>query len=313
MATCLLLCAAASPAAADPPSPASETADSLFWEGRRAADAGDFATACEKFAASLALERLAGAVFNLAHCEEKLGRVASAWRHYNEAVARMKDDDGRAAFARERIAALEPRLPRLTIRVEGPHPAGLRVTRDGELLAAAALGAAEPVDPGSHSVRVTADGRAPREVEVTIDEGRTLDLEVAPGPELAPPPPLRPTAPRATAPLPDRPPLSAQRTAGWTLIGVGGAGAVLGAIAGGMVLREKALFDSHCPDAACRDQAGMDAASRGIAWGTTADAAFVTGGVAAAVGLILLLAPDASSQASRASAGRSFSLTTLSW
>src|SRR5690242_9683425 len=85
----LLLCTMLGDARADPARDR-EVADALFWEGRAAADAGDFATACEKFAQSLRLDAAAGTLFNLAHCEERVGRFASALGHYREAARGMK-------------------------------------------------------------------------------------------------------------------------------------------------------------------------------------------------------------------------------
>lgn len=275
-------------------------ANALFWEGRRAAEAGDLATACDRFARSLALDRSPGALLNLASCEESRGNVASAWLRYRDAVARMKPDDRRLTLASDRIALLEPRLPRLTLRAPAPRPAGMRVSLDGEPLGEDAFGAARPLDPGTHHVRVSANGRALRDIAVVLGAAESKSLDVAPGP-LLPPRPVGPigvsSAPGAlsaspgalsTVPVASMPKL---RVAGFSLLGLGGAGVVLGAIAGGMVLVEKGIFDQHCSAAGgCRDQEGLDAAHRGVTWATTSNIAFATGAAVAAVGLILVLA-----------------------
>jgi hypothetical protein len=54
------------------------------------------------------------------------------------------------------VAALERRLPRLTITVTADAQAasGLEVRRDGMLVGPAQWGQAIPVDPGSHTVAV---------------------------------------------------------------------------------------------------------------------------------------------------------------
>ena len=68
----------------------------------------------------------------MATCYEMLGHSASAWGHYREVVvlATKIGDKTRIDIARQRIAALEPRLPKLTIRAPKLAVAGLVVTRD---------------------------------------------------------------------------------------------------------------------------------------------------------------------------------------
>lgn len=295
-------------------------ADALFWEGRAAADAGDYRLACDKFRQSQRLDPSAGTLFNLAHCEDKLGRVASASRHYREASAQMKDDDRRAAFARDRAAALEPRVPRLTIVVIEPRPDGLQVTRDRERVDDASFGVALGVDPGTLELRVTASGRADRAVAIAIAEGESKTIQLEPGPALAPIAP-RPVRPSLAARPADRAPSEAssasrpaiattssgRSTAGWALVGGGAASVVLGAVAGAMVLREKGVFADHCdPSGACRDQAGLDAADRGTTWATVSTVAFATGAVAATVGVVLLATnrPAAAKRAAAIFVGR---------
>ncbi len=292
--------AAGTPATADALSTRRDVANVYFWEGRRAAEAGDLATACDRFARSLALDRSPGTLLNLANCEESRGNVASAWLRYSDAVARMKPDDRRLSLASDRIALLEPRLPRLTLRAPEPRPAGMRVSLDGDPLGEDAFGADRPLDPGTHHVRVSAKGRALRDILVVLGAGESKSLAVEPGPLL----PSRSAGPVAVSRSPgalsasspgalSAPRLASmprQRIAGFSLLGLGGAGVVLGAIAGGMVLVEKGIFDQHCSaQGACRDQAGLDAAHRGVTWATTSNVAFAAGAVVAAVGLVVAL------------------------
>src|SRR5258706_15138092 len=62
------------------------TADALFRQGRQAMEAKNYADACQKFAESQKLDPAAGTAMNLATCEEKLGKLASAWQHWKEAL-----------------------------------------------------------------------------------------------------------------------------------------------------------------------------------------------------------------------------------
>jgi len=155
-------------------------AEVLFEEGRKAMEAGDYAAACRKFEESNRLDPAVGTVFNLANCEEQHGRVASAWEHFKDVSARVPQSDRRKAIANERIAALGPRLPYLTIRlraaVEGTH-----VLRDGVELGKESLDLALPVDPGEHEIVVRAPERRDETFRAMLVEGERKSLEVEPG------------------------------------------------------------------------------------------------------------------------------------
>jgi len=191
--------ACAMPARAGGRDPAA--AEVLFRDGRARMEAGDVAGACPKFAESLRLDYAPGSLLNLAACEERLGRLASAWQHYVQLSELLPPSDERRGYARERAATLERRLPRLTIRLT-KRELGARVSRDDVELGSASLGEPLPVDPGEHRVVVDAPGRAAAQFFVTVREGERRVLDVAP----APPPPT-----------------NGQRNVGWV---VGGAGVV---------------------------------------------------------------------------------------
>ena len=138
------------------------TAEALFAEGRRLIAEGSVAKACQKFEASQKLDPGVGTLLNLAHCYEQSGRTASAWAQFREAVslARATGSADREEVARTRADALEKRLARLTITIQGELPPGLEVRRDGARIDPAELGIAIPVDPGTHAVTANAPGRA---------------------------------------------------------------------------------------------------------------------------------------------------------
>ena len=146
------------------------TAEALFTEGRRLMAEGSVAQACQKFEASQKLDPGVGTSLNLAECYERSGRTASAWAQFREAVslARATGSADREQLARERADALEKRLARLTISVEGEAPSGLEVRRDGARLDPAELGIAIPVDPGTHAVTASAPGRADFTTSVNV-------------------------------------------------------------------------------------------------------------------------------------------------
>jgi hypothetical protein len=151
-ASLLALLIALAPAAARAQARDPAAAEALFREGRALSDAGDIAGACAKFRESDRLDPAVGTVFNIADCEERLGRVARAWTLFDEVAQRLPVTDKRRAVAQQRAAALEPRLPKLSIRLAAKAPAGARVVRDGVELGSASLGTPLPVDPGEHVV-----------------------------------------------------------------------------------------------------------------------------------------------------------------
>lgn len=160
----------AGPPVATPAPTREERAEALFQEGKRLFEAGEYAAACAKLAESDALDPTISTLGLLAGCHEREGRLATAWQEYLTTAERAaRAGDSRADFARERAAALEPRLPRLQIKLERPEP-GVEVLRDGVAVPAAELGKAIPVDPGVHEIVArAADGRERRQT-ITAQE-----------------------------------------------------------------------------------------------------------------------------------------------
>ena len=178
-----------SPGQASEMSDAERAARALFVEGRRLMGDRQFALACHKFEEARTLYSSAGVLANLADCDEKIGRTASAWSAFGEAV-QIATRTGRAedaAEAQRRQRLLEPRLGRLTIQASHPVE-GLAVTLDGGDLSRDTWGAAIPVDPGMHEVRAYAPGYESWTASVEASEGRTVSAGV---PELHPTTPVR--------------------------------------------------------------------------------------------------------------------------
>lgn len=256
----------------------SAAADALFEQGRKAADAGDFVTACQKFYESNRLDPAPGTVLNIADCEEKQGHVATAWTRFEEARQRLPESDERAGIARQRAQQLKPRIPLLTVRLVAP-PAGARVLRDGIELGAASLDTPLPVDPGPHEIVVEAPGRARGSLRFSLAERETKTVEVRAGAEAEQRKRLPP------------PPSNSSSTLGWILGGVGVVGLGVGTVTGLMVLGKKSTADDHCPGKRC-DQTGVDAAEDGRALSPVSTVGFIVGALGLATGAYLLLSSD---------------------
>ncbi len=272
-------------------------AEALFRQGRALSDAGDIAGACAKFRESDRLDPAIGTTFNIADCEERLGRLARAWTLFNEVVQRLPASDKRRAVAQKRALALEPRLPKLSIRLSTAAPADARVVRDGVELGAASLGTPLPVDPGEHVVVVSAPGRAERSFNVIVSEREIRALEVDAGEAIATPP----SEPR---PLVERAPAPRSPVLGYAVGGMGVAGFVTAAVAGVLVLQKKGVVDDHCNAAKQCDAEGLQASESGKTLGLVTTIGLVTGVVGVGVGGYLVL--SAGSSAERASASLAY-------
>lgn len=210
-------------------------AESLFRSGQDALAKDDWATACTKFQASMDSDPAVSTLLNIAKCDAHAGKLALAWADYQKALVLNREtvgDKRRAdleAYTRKAIEALEPRIPKLRIVVKSP-PAGLAITRDGQAMPIGALGEPVPVDPGPHTLVLTAPGFKEATRAVVLEEGKTLDVNVAL--EAAPAAPLAPTSTTSAPPPPPPPPLAT--TSGgvpawaWVAGGVGLAAAAAG-------------------------------------------------------------------------------------
>jgi tetratricopeptide (TPR) repeat protein len=156
-------------------------AEQLFVQGRALMEQGELEQACRALEASHKLDPAPGTVLNLALCNEKQGKVATAWALYREAadLARREGQEKREAVARERARALEGELPRLTVDIaaQGRVP-GLVIEREGAAVDPALLGQAVYVDPGTHRIAARAPGYTEWTAEITIAKGEQASLEV---------------------------------------------------------------------------------------------------------------------------------------
>src|SRR5689334_9121415 len=107
-------------------------AEALFEEAKKLAAKGKYAEACPKFAESNRLDRGAGTLIHLGDCYEKNKQTASAWATYKEAssAAQAINRQDWQKLATERSQKLEPKLAKLTIKVDSPVDK-MEVMKDG--------------------------------------------------------------------------------------------------------------------------------------------------------------------------------------
>jgi len=156
-------------------------ADQLFEEGKAMLDK-DLASACAKFEESLKFNSQAiGTLLNVALCDEKLGRFASATTKFAEARDRAKEQ-GMAVHlkaAEEHIAALADKVPHVTLKFSEPPLPQTTIVIDERLIPFAEI-ANHPIDPGAHDVVVSAPGHLAFKTHLEIAAGENKDLPIPP-------------------------------------------------------------------------------------------------------------------------------------
>jgi hypothetical protein len=222
-----------------------------FDRAREAMDRGDYKAALDLLRASHAREPGRGKLLNMALCEEKLGLLGSAARHFEEVLPQLAGDPERERLAREHAEQLRPKVPYLRVSLAEAAPRGTTVTLDGNLLAPASLGVDVPIDPGRHVVVATATGAVEKRYEITLTGPERQELEVAP--QAAAPAPARAegAAPAPTVPPKIEPPSgdgsgSRMRVGGVVLLGVGAAGFVVAGVTGGIWLSKRSDISAQC-------------------------------------------------------------------
>lgn len=154
------------------------TAAELFDRGTQHMDGKRYAQACPLLAESYRLDPQLGALFTLAECEAKRGRIATAMARYEEYLelyaklppgkkARQGD---REMIARAQVKALAAEVPQLVLMLPVVTAVETVVKLDGVMVAAASLGSAMPVDPGHHLITTQAPGGVETKTLVKLEK-----------------------------------------------------------------------------------------------------------------------------------------------
>jgi len=135
------------------------TARELFNEAIALQAAGDYASALQKLQQVATFKNTPQVRFNVAVCQEKVGHLVVALGEYRLAAADAAQDpkaQGVVDAAHKAIAALEPKIPTLTITVAGGVGAS-RISVDGNSIADAMIGKPIPMDPGRRVIEADGD------------------------------------------------------------------------------------------------------------------------------------------------------------
>jgi hypothetical protein len=276
---------------AQQPTPVSNEmrAEQLFQLAEKKFDSGRFNEACADWSESLRLGPKLGTLLNLALCHETVGKSATAWAEFHHATAwaAQNNQKDRHEYATSHITGLEPRLPRVLLQIPVGSPIAT-VDVDGEPLPDSRWYLPMFLDPGDHSVALTAPGKKRGSV--------TFRVVQSPTDQLVNIPPLVDDDGRA-GPMPNAPPAidtgRTKRLAGWIALGGGAATLAVGATFGILAISARDAAGTHCagkycdPDGAPHYQEAQDRAA-------VSSVALGVGVLAVAAGAYLLItAPKA--------------------
>jgi hypothetical protein len=292
-----LMCAAGRSAAqATPDADLGEKAVVLGREGLKLFEQGAFEEARARFSAADALSRSPVFRLYIARCLRHTGRLLAA----RDAYAAIRSEDAgpndpspwkqAKADAAGELAALTAIVPAIRISVKSAKDR-TAVTLDEKPVE---LDTRIEVDPGDHVVVATA-GEHARTERFTIAEGAaelaiTIDMK-APEPSATIAPPATP--PAKEAPRAADAATAASVYAGATLIGVGAASLIAGAVTGALTLMRSEEIEEICGDGGTcpRSRRGEvePLVDEATALGHASTGTLVAGGVLAATGLVLVL------------------------
>lgn len=200
----------------------------LAYQDGRYADAVDYFTRAEE------IVHATPHLLYIARANAKLGRLIAAREAYLKITQEEISSKGPKIFgetkaqAEAELAELEPRIPYVSVAVEGAPADEVEVLRDGVVLPSVLVGIPQPVDPGQHTFVAKSKHRKSVEQTVSVREGaqETVVLKLE-GKEVA-------TATGAqsgdSAAKDEGGGKSGLVIAGYTALGIGVVGGVLGTV-----------------------------------------------------------------------------------
>lgn len=287
----LSVCTAPTPAWAKPTRNDRQAALKLGGEALDLYAAGDYAAALEKFQKADGIVPAPTLKLHVARCLDKLDRMKEAAEVYRDVIATELKADSPAVHREARkkavpeLAGLLEQMPTASVVVKGPGAAEAQLTMDGQSLDVSLVGEKMSLDPGHYRFdAVAGERKITREIDLARGQNERVVLHL-PGNDEPDEPIVVPDEEESTM---------AWQIGGWAAVGLGGAGIVVGAVLGGLVLSEESDLEARCPNRQCPPSAHDDANSFDAKRiGSTI--AFIAGGVFAAAGVtILLLAPSGS-------------------
>ena len=147
-----------------------EDSDALFKEGRELEKQGKTAEACDKYKAALDLNRNAvGTILNVALCDEKAEKFASAYKLFKDAKDRAHEQSlsEHEKAADDHMRNLEDKIAHLALAFAEEPTEDTKIVIENETVPRDKSGDVG-VDPGVVAIVVSRPGRVTYETKVTI-------------------------------------------------------------------------------------------------------------------------------------------------
>jgi hypothetical protein len=279
--------------AQDPlPAPSAEAlkhAREQFGQALALQTAGDWTGALTLLKEVAAVKSTPQVRFNMALCEERLGKLVAALGDYELAAAdaRAEKADQVAEEVERRLEALRQRIPKITVN-RGSGAEAATISLDGVGLGDQVIGTPMPTDPGPHTVEASSPGFKPFRQSLRLAEQQSEALEVVLEPE-PPPPPDRRTPPVAVH--------GRSRVYGYVAGGIGIASLATGAVFWGLRAKKISELDDACPHHQCLSTAQQADIDAGKLYTSMANVTVAVGAVALATGIVLVLTSGPSAEA----------------
>jgi hypothetical protein len=253
--------------------------------------AGDWAGALALLKDVAAVKSTPQVRFNMALCEEKLGKLVAALGDYELAAAdaRAEKADLVAEEVEGRLESLRARIPKITVK-RGAGADTAIVAVDGVSLGDQVIGTPMPTDPGPHTVEAKAPGFKPFRQSLRLAEQQSETVELVLEAEPVPPP----NAPSAVQLR------SGGRSPvyGYVIGGIGIASLATSGVFFGLRASKISSLDKACPDRQCPSSAQQSDIDAGKRYTTLANVTLAVGVAAVAGGLVLVLTSGPSSEPS---------------
>lgn len=282
------------------------TAREVGKEGLVAYRAGKYEVAATKFLQAYGAVRAPSLAVFAARALAKSGKLVRASELYLQAE-RLEPKSDWLPLQREmqQVAASErqellPRIPRLTIQLEGAKPEEIEVNIDGVAIPTALIKAKQVVDPGTRTVTARRGSEVVTQV-ATLAEGerKSVTLQFAASAASAAASPAQPGLSSVAArPSPTRDTSSSEirteRVLGWAGLGVAGVGLAFGTVTAVLAKSKRSDLQGSgsCDGNSCYPESSGDVDSYNRLR-TLSTVGFVAAAAGAAAGVTLLwLLPD---------------------
>lgn len=294
--------------------------------GGEAFEAGRYAEAVDYFTRAESLVHAPPHLLYIARAELKLGNLVAA----REAYLRVDQEElppgspqvfrDAQKMARDELATLEPRIPYVSVVVQGAGSEPVEVFRDEQPIPRALVGIPQPTDPGEHSFYAKAPGMASSVQKVVVKERtkETVLLTLNPTADAAnggatsgtPAPNGAADGGEPNAVAADSGGTNGMKIAGYSALGLGALGLGLGTvflIQGLDSFSQSDAIFAECPrgsggGAACSESQQEDISRLDDEGSTQSTFGYVGLGVgvaAAATGVLLLLLDDDGGEAAK--------------